>query len=749
MTETNLADGVHPHWLAEVVGRLGLAPAMPPELHAGTPLEEAWRMVARACGITEDELATHVAKANGLEAATLAAAEPKALRLIPERVARRHLIFPLRETDRHIVVASANPNDLTIEADVRFSSGRDPIFEVAPPRAIADSIASTYATSMADSAKMLANDDYQDAIQLLENAAPVSVDAREVEFAPVIKLTNLVLHSAIEQRASDIHFEPGPIDGVVRFRVDGVLHNYMRMPLPALNRVISRVKIMSKLDIADRLRPQDGRASISVQGRSFDLRISSVPTRVAEKVVIRVLAQGASTRLGDIDIPEHQLGGIRNLLGSRNGIVLVTGPTGSGKTTTLYAALRELATGSENIMTVEDPVEYELPGITQIQVENKRGLTFAAALRSLLRQDPDIILVGEIRDAETAHIAAQASLTGHLVLATLHTNDALGAVQRMVDFGLDRVSVASTLRGVIAQRLVRRVCPQCVQKNLTELNAGEKRLGLAFGVAPVARAVGCERCMKSGYMGRIPVLEILNVTPALSSLIATGAPVAVLQKAAIEEGMCTLFEAAVARALAGETTLKEVERVVGLPTDMAKTETPAAKAARRGMAVLPSSDPPSPSDSAQEPDAADDAPAAILSLVDAAPRPAAPTPRILLVDDEPVNRKVARTLLQKNGFEVEECKDGKESVERLKADPNFSLMLLDLTMPQMDGREVLRWVRNQPATRPLPVVVFTASQGESLEADVMNEGADDYIRKPLDPTRFIARIRATLRRAAA
>jgi type II secretory ATPase GspE/PulE/Tfp pilus assembly ATPase PilB-like protein/ActR/RegA family two-component response regulator len=708
----------------DVIDAAKLAPRESLVVEASTPLDEAWRHAARACGLSEDELAEHVAAHFKLEVASLAAAEPRALKLVPEKLARRHLVFPLRENDREIAIATGDPTNLGIETDITFSSGRLPVLEVAPPRAIADSIASAYAPASEDAMPLLDDDDLQETIELIETAGPVEVDAREVEFAPVIKLTNVVLRSAVEERASDIHLEPGPNEGLVRFRVDGVLHNYMKMPLPALNRVISRVKIMSKLDIADRLRPQDGRASISIGGRQFDLRISSVPTRIAEKVVIRILGQGSSTRLNDIEIPADQLAAIRQLLTHRNGIVAVTGPTGSGKTTTLYAALRELATGEENIMTVEDPVEYEIAGITQIQVENKRGLTFAAALRSLLRQDPDIILIGEIRDAETANIAVQASMTGHLVLATLHTNDAVSAVQRLIDLGLDRASIASTLRGVLAQRLVRKICPHCAEKIAGDFNAGERRLAEQHGGNPVVRAVGCKQCLSSGYMGRVPVMELLTLSPTLTSKIASGASMDQLQRAATAEGMRRLHDSAMDRAARGETTLDEVERVVGIA--------PAAEVTEASPQAAGSSPPP----------AAASGPAASETGT------AAP-PRILLVEDEKVNRKVARTLLQKNGFEVVECEDGQQGIDRLAADPNFSLVLLDLAMPRVDGRDVLRSVRRSPATRTLPVVVFTAQQGETLEAEIMDEGADDYIRKPLDPPRFIARIRATLRRAAA
>ena len=301
-----------------------------------------------------------------------------------------------------------------------------------------------------------------------KTTAPSLEDAAS---GPLVNLTNVILKEAVESGASDIHLQPMAHGGVIRYRIDGVLRNSGNMPLSVLTRVVSRIKIMAKLDIADRLRPQDGRAKVGFGDRQVDLRISTVPTRSAEKMVIRILDSEEAKGLEEVGIQEPELSHFRHLLTHREGIVVVTGPTGSGKTTSLYAALQHIHDENINIMTVEDPVEYELPGLTQIQVETKQGVTFAAALRAILRQDPDVVFVGEIRDLETAQIAAQASLTGHLVLSTLHTNDAAGTVGRFVDMGLDRPTLAETLRGALAQRLVRRICPLCsepVDGDLTE-----------------------------------------------------------------------------------------------------------------------------------------------------------------------------------------------------------------------------------------------------------------------------------------
>src|SRR5438552_4641942 len=314
-----------------------------------------------------------------------------------------------------------------------------------------------------------------------------------------------------------------------------------------LNFIVSRINVLGKLDIADRIRPQDGRSRVTIDGKFIDLRISTVSTRESEKAVIRILRPENTKQLEEVGITPRELARLRQLLNCRDGIVVVTGPTGSGKTTTLYSAIREIASGDINISTVEDPVEYELPGITQIQVDPKRGVTFANSLRALLRQDPDVIFVGEIRDTETAQIAAQAAMTGHLVLATMHTNDAMATVARLLDLGLDRQTIAATLRGTLAQRLLRRVCPDCAQPLIGSLTEEEEALGARYGVLPLSRAVGCKRCGNTGYRGRLPLIEVAVITPTLADMIAGGATANALQRAAVAQGMAPLRDVAVAR----------------------------------------------------------------------------------------------------------------------------------------------------------------------------------------------------------
>ncbi|MFQ5551236.1 MAG: GspE/PulE family protein, partial [Gemmatimonadales bacterium] len=394
-------------WLLDAVGRSEPgAKAKLQGVEASDALDEIWEELADVTGTSDSDIARMVAKAYFLPVADIEAAEPTAVRFVPAEVARRLRVFPLRENYRDLVVATCDPTNLDTEQAIAFASGRSVKFEIASPRTLDLAIAATYAPeNVVDT--FLGGLDFEDddSLALVEDEEADQIDQSDIESGPVVKLANLILRDAISRGASDIHIQPTDKGGVIRFRVDGLLRNYMRMPQAAHNRVVSRIKVIGGLDIADHLRPQDGRARVAVAGRNFDLRISTVPTRAAEKAVIRVLDTQGAPLLDEVGFGSDELERYRKLLSLRDGIVVVTGPTGSGKTTTLYAALRELATEDVNIMTIEDPIEYDLPGITQMQVETKQGLTFATALRAMLRQDPDIVLVGEIRDKETADMA--------------------------------------------------------------------------------------------------------------------------------------------------------------------------------------------------------------------------------------------------------------------------------------------------------------------------------------------------------
>ncbi|HYV98903.1 MAG TPA: ATPase, T2SS/T4P/T4SS family [Gemmatimonadaceae bacterium] len=701
------------HWLSSAARRARIAGADDVRIEPGTPVTDAWDVVARGVSLTQSQLADRIAPAVGVRLANMETGEARALTLLPERIARKYNVFPLREDDRTITVATSDPMDVTTEQAISFASARRAVFELAPPGLIADAINAGYSPDGAVE-KLLRSVgmDLADSVQIVEDTAPEAVAERDVEAGPIVKLTNLIIHEAVVSRASDVHVEPSLKGGVVRFRVDGVLRVYMQLPMGALNRIVSRIKVVAKLDIADRLRPQDGRARVSVEGKTYDLRVSTVPTRDAEKAVIRVLRPDSVTSFEAAGMQARDVSLIRHLLGFREGIVLVTGPTGSGKTTTLYVSLREVAQRAVNIVTVEDPIEYELPGITQIQVEEKRGVTFASALRAVLRQDPDVIFVGEIRDIETAEVAVQAALTGHLVLATLHTNDALSAVTRLQDLGLSRSSIAASVRGSVAQRLIRRLCTSCAQEARGEITPDEARLARTLGARPVMRAVGCDACGNTGYRGRIPIMEIATITPGISELIASDASVAALQRAAVAGGMRSLRDAALERAAKGETTLQEVERVVG--------------------------------EAAEEPLPRGTTPVAAMLAVSGA-NPAGPM--ILVVDDDPVLRAVASKLLREGGYRVETANDGADALRRVTTGDAVSLIVTDLHMPNMTGAALLSAVRASDAAGATPVIVLTGNEDNAEEVRLMDAGADDYIRKPIDPDRFVARVRAALRRA--
>ena len=623
------------HWLAAAAARAGLPGADAIEIPADAGLIDSWDIASRTLGLSAEELATALASTFGLAMAEFEKAEASALTLLPERIARKYHVFPLREDDRHLVVATADPTNIEVEHAIGFAAGRRPLFEMATPQSIDDQLFTGYNADRAmDQLLSSVDEQVADAVRVVDDLSPEQIEQAEIESAPVVKLANLILRDAVAQNASDIHIEPGAKGGTVRFRVDGVMRQYMHLPMVALNRVVSRIKVLGKLDISDRLRPQDGRSRIAIEGRYVDLRISTVATRESEKAVIRILRPESTKRLEEVGVTPRELARLRQLLNCRDGIVIVTGPTGSGKTTTMYSAIREIATGDVNISTVEDPVEYELAGITQIQVDTKRGVTFANSLRALLRQDPDVIFVGEIRDPETAHIAAQAAMTGHLVLATLHTNDAMGAVARLADLGLDRQTIATCLRGCLAQRLLRRVCPDCAQPMVGDMTEEEQTLSSRYGVQALSRAVGCKRCGNSGYRGRLPLVEVAVITPALADMIATGATAHTLQRAAVQQGMATLREVAVARVRRGETTLQEIERVIGDNVEDAK-ETSAGP------------------------------------------------PHILLVNADPAWRRMARAMFEGGGFQVTEAGDATEAMQLTSGGHEFALMITDLMTPAL------------------------------------------------------------------
>jgi type IV pilus assembly protein PilB len=490
-----------------------------------------------------------------------------AVKLIPQHLALRHKVLGVETNQRRLRLAIADPLNVVALDDVRLVTGLEIEPVIAPEEAIAAAIGRCYAGDvdlMDEAVRSAAGVE----LEIGEDRAEeVSLDRLRtmVEEAPVVRLVNLMINQAISDGASDIHIEPQKRHVQVRYRVDGILRDVMNAPKTVQAGLISRVKIMANLDIAERRVPQDGRIHVTADSREFDLRVSTLPTVFGEKAVMRILDQ-SSTRLGlnKLGFAPVTLDLWHEMVGKPYGMILVCGPTGSGKTTTLYSTLYRLNTTDKNILTVEDPVEYQLPRVNQVHVNPKAGITFASALRSFLRQDPDIIMVGEIRDRETAEIAIQASLTGHLVLSTIHTNDAPSAVTRLVDMGIEPFLISSSVIGVLAQRLVRTICRNCIESYHPPIEALHR-----LGVAPKEgedvvfyRGRGCDHCKGSGYRGRMAIFELMPMNDTVQDLILRGASAGVIRVQAIQDGMHTLRDDGVLKVLEGVTTVDELLRVV-------------------------------------------------------------------------------------------------------------------------------------------------------------------------------------------
>ena len=518
--------------------------------------------------LDESELADFVAKQYGVPSINLDEFEidRAVIELVPEEVAIKHNVIPVNRAGSTLILATSDPSNIFALDDIKFLTGYNIQAVVASEEAIRRSVDRYYdkTSSLED---VMGDFDDSD-IDLIQESD--DVDAAELakasEDAPVVKLVNLILTDAVKKTASDIHIEPYEKSFRVRYRIDGVLYEVMKPPLKLKNAITSRVKIMSELDIAERRLPQDGRIKLKLgRGKEMDFRVSVLPTLFGEKVVLRLLdkenLQLDMTKLG---FEQTQLDVFQRSIHLPYGMVLVTGPTGSGKTTTLYSALAELNKTTENLSTAEDPVEFNLTGINQVQMHDEIGLNFAACLRSFLRQDPDIIMVGEIRDFETAEIAIKAALTGHMVLSTLHTNDAPSTVNRLLNMGIEPFLVSSSVNCIVAQRLARRVCAECKE---TDDEVTPEALEEAGMPAEQARAVvtvkgrGCRTCSETGFKGRIALYEVMELREELKEFVLNGASALELKREAIRLGMQTLRKSALTKLADGTTTLPEVLRV--------------------------------------------------------------------------------------------------------------------------------------------------------------------------------------------
>ncbi|MBI1821536.1 MAG: type II secretion system ATPase GspE [Nitrospirae bacterium] len=483
---------------------------------------------------------------------------------VPIGFAKKNEVIPIKKEGERVKVATARPLNLNALDDLRILFGREIAVSIAPSHLILALINQVYERSQ-DSADKVMEGIEGHLIEVDAGELPVSVDLLEAtDEAPIIRLVNSLVFQAVKQRASDIHFEPFEREFVVRYRIDGILYNILSPPKRLQSSMTSRVKIMSGLDIAEKRLPQDGRISIRIAGKEIDIRVSTIPTAHGERLVLRLLdKQHLLLSLEDLGFSKEMFVAVSKLIHLSHGIILVTGPTGSGKTTTLYSILNKINSSDKNIITIEDPIEYQLKGVGQMQVNPKIDLTFANGLRSILRQDPDVILVGEIRDSATAEIAIHASLTGHLVFSTLHTNDSAGAIARLIDMGIEPFLVSSSLVAIIAQRLVRKLCKAC-KKNYSPLAEELEKLGLSeakTGPPSFYRATGCPECLNTGYKGRIGIYELLLIDDAVRAEILSKVDSTTIKTHAIQKGLITLREDGARQVVAGVTTTDEVLRV--------------------------------------------------------------------------------------------------------------------------------------------------------------------------------------------
>ena len=684
-----IAGAVFPALLLErqLTNRSDLALAQQHAARAGVELAEAFV----ALGLVEESVCYAVlAEAAGLplvDPVAMATSE-LAVRLVPERLARRYEVVPLSVDNRVLTYATCRPFDPEMERDLTFASGRRTRASVATRSTLIEALERCY-PKLRELDVLAAR---------LTGERPVSKPeprrAKPSAASTVITLCDHILARAVEVGASDVHVECGNDGTTVRYRICGVLEPVLTLPAAVSLPIRNRFKIMARADIAVRHRPQDGAFQLTVNDRPIDVRLSTLPTVQGEKIVMRVIDSCSPMQsLDRLAYDEDTMARLRRSLARPDGLVLVTGPTGSGKTTALYAALGHLRTGRTNIVSVEDPVERRLVGVSQIPVNPRAGNTFATVLRSLLRQDPNVIMVGEIRDEEVAQIVGQAAYTGHLVLSSMHTVDAATAVTRLANLGLEPYKIAESLSAVLAQRLLRTLCPHCKR-----IHDGEeaRRRGEAHRLPSVPASVGagCQHCNHTGFLGRVPVAELLTPSEPLRDAIARGATAHEIRSAMRAAGYPTMREQALRLVVAGTTSIEEVDRVL--------TEDGRARAAHE-------------------------------------------QPRVLVTDDDAITRMLVKLLLEREQFEVLEAANGRDAVE-IATRERPDLVIIDLNMPETDGYQAIAMLRRDLSMAALPIVVLTSEDGPGTERRVLELGADDYMLKPFDPEVLLSRVRAVFRR---
>ncbi|HMI50630.1 MAG TPA: ATPase, T2SS/T4P/T4SS family [Candidatus Saccharimonadales bacterium] len=692
---------------------------------------------------TEEAVAAAIASGLQLEClagSTLPMVESEIIALLPLQFCQKHLVMPLSLQSNALRLAMSDPLDYSAIQDVMFRTSKQVVPVVATQTAI------LRLQDLFPSKTVEADETYENltgaspegeviAAEDVEEAVDADKLARDTKLAPVVRLVNLMLSGAAKAGASDIHVEPKEKNLLVRQRVDGLLQEVFKIPKHLQDATISRLKIISGMDISDRRRPQDGRSRLRFEGQRIDLRVSTLPTQYGEKVVIRLLDQRRAVMpIEKIDLTPENLKMLQQLLLRPQGMILVTGPTGSGKSSTLYTALNWVKSPTTNIITVEDPIEYQLDGVNQVQINTKAGVTFASGLRSILRQDPNIILVGEIRDEETAGIALEAAQTGHLLLSTLHTNDAPATVSRLFDLGIEPFLVASALIGILAQRLVQRNCVFCSVPHPPNPETLQKFGGIERLPADAKwmAGKGCEKCMQAGFKGRLAIHELLHVNDELRALITARAPEHELRRAARAGGMRTLIEDAISKAAKGLTTLDAILQVVS-PDDAAA---PAEGTEATTESVLPARG------IRQEPEIS----GAPKKNENSKPAVTDGRARILVVEDNRTIISVVKYFLELEGFDVLLAEDGLIGLKTAQRE-HPDVIVTDVNMPVMDGISMVKTLRADPLTRDIAILMLTSEDSLDSETSALSAGADDYILKPVEPRRLAARVKALLARS--
>jgi type IV pilus assembly protein PilB len=630
------------------------------------------------------------------------------------------------EEDGRIGVAMANPFDLDSLNTLSFLLNGKAKQYIAEERKIVAVLKDSLPPSRVEFDTVIVEDDDNSSVEILgADRKEQEAGQKQVETKPVIRLCNRIVAEARQKGASDIHLEP--IDGAldVRFRIDGVMHSIMEIPQKLQPAVISRLKLLAGMDIADHRRPQDGRFGVKIDGLPLDVRVSCIPSSFGENLVLRLLNNdSADFTFAGLGLKQTQAGRIKSILDSRGKMFLVTGPTGSGKTTTLYTCLNHLRNGTLKIATVEDPIEYRVPGVQQIQVNESAGITFASALRSLLRQDPDVLMLGEIRDEETSKIALQAAQTGHLVLSTLHTNDAPSAITRLLHLGAPSYLVASGLAGIVAQRLVRKICPNCKSIPGPEFFTTYASRLSQYQVKSENLAVGagCEACAYTGYKGRIAVYSYLEVTDEISQLAHEQAPThKILEEARKSPYFQTLDEHAIELVESGLTTLMDVEPYLELDTKQVNKKVKVSTSAVQNASELFNED-----IEHEEP---------VAETIS--------KEKILIVEDDEDLRCILSMLLEKEMYEVYQAENGLAGLKQVY-EKRPSLVVADLMMPQMDGKEFLLKMKGNPKTKDIPILMLTAANSEENEVELIDLGANDFVRKGASSSVFLSRVRRAL-----